>query len=238
LAAVAFVLVLSASGIALNHSSDWRLDRRYVRWDWATSALGIRAPDPTVSYADRGHRVTQLGRRAYFDATEIPHAVESLAGFVMLQQLAVVATADAILLLTEDGEFVEMIDLAAGLPAAVARIGRAGERPVLESGGRLFIGDAEVTAFAPLPGTDEAGITWSTASAPAPAEFEVLKNLYRGRGVTIERLLLEIHSGRIVAGAGPVLLDLVAVGLIVLSLSGVFVWLWGGRGNGRQGRRQ
>ncbi|MDX1499627.1 MAG: hypothetical protein R3176_07005, partial [Woeseiaceae bacterium] len=63
LAAVLFVLLLSVTGIALNHGSDWGLDRRYVSWDWAIAALGVRAPAPAASFADREHRVTQLGGR-------------------------------------------------------------------------------------------------------------------------------------------------------------------------------
>lgn len=238
-AAICFVLLLSVTGIALNHSSAWGLDQRYVRWDWLTSALGIHAPAPSASFADRGHRVTQLGRRAYFDASEIADGVESLSGLVVLPPFAVIAASDKVLLLTVDGDIVQKIDLAAELPAPVARIGRADGRPVLDSGGRYFIGDADITAFEPWLAADDAVVAWSSASEPTPGEVETLEDLYRGRGLTVERLLLEIHSGRIIAGAGPLLLDVVALGLIVLGLSGLLVWLWGaGRGNGSQGRRR
>lgn len=225
LAAVFFVLLLSFTGILLNHGADWGLDRRYVGWDWAIAALGIRAPEPAASFADRGHRVTQLGARAYFDRHEISNAAQSLTGLVVLEPLAVVATQDSLLLLTTAGEFVQQIDLTAELPAPVARIGRLDGRPVLDAGGELLIGDAEVSTFAPWPGSKQGTIVWSTASEPPAAEIAVLEDLYRGRGLTVERLLLEVHSGRILGAAGPLLLDLVAVVLIVLGISGVVVWL-------------
>lgn len=231
LAAVLFVLLLSVTGIALNHGSDWGLDRHYVGWDWAVAALGIRAPQPAASFADRGHRVTQLGVRAYFDSIEIPYEVESLAGLVVLEPLAVVALPERLLLLTTGGELVEQIDLTAELPVPAVRIGRVEGLPVLESGGTLFIGDAEVTAFRAASARDRDGITWSEPSRPSAAELAVLKDLYRGRGLTVERLLLEIHSGRILGAAGPLLLDVVAVIMIVLGISGIVVWFRGRRRN-------
>jgi len=239
LASVFFVLMLSVTGLALNHSSDWQLDRRYVKWSWLTSTLGVRAPDPAASFADRGHRVTLLGRRAYFNSREIPRELDSLKGLVTARELAIVATQGAILLLTLDGELVEHIDLTSDLPGPIERIGIANERPVLETGGSYLIGDADVTGFSRWPVEDRGDVAWSTASDPSPAELAAIKDMYRGRGLTVERLLIEIHSGRILGAAGPLLLDLVAVGLIVLSISGLVVWVRGAnRGNGaRNGRR-
>lgn len=235
-AAVFFVMLLSITGVALNHSSDWGLDRHYVDWDWAMASLGLRVPTHSVSFADRGHRVTQLGERAYFDASEIDHAVESLTGLVVLEPFAVIATADAILLVTVDGTLVQRLDVSAELPVPVRRVGRIDARPVLESDGSYFIGDVDVTAFAPWVDADRSAVTWSVASSPSRSEFESIQDLYRSRSLTLERLLLEIHSGRIIAGAGPLLLDLVAGGLVLLSVSGVGVWLWGGsRRNGPRG---
>lgn len=242
LVTVFFVLLLSVTGIALNHGSDWALDRRYIGWDWAIAALGIRAPEPSASFADRGHRVTQLGRRVYLDAVEIPYEADAIEGFVVLGPLAVLAMPDGVLLLTVDGDLVEHIDLATSLPGPVEAVGRTDGLPVLESGGRLFIADADVTTFEPwadgtaAPAGAPEDVTWSSASEPPAAEVAVLEDLYRGRGVTVERLLLEIHSGRIIGKAGPLLLDLVAVFLVALSLSGLLVWFRGGRGNGREGR--
>lgn len=227
LVAIFFVLELSVTGIALNHSSDWALDRRFVRWDWALSALGIQAPEPSSSFADRGHRVTLLGQRIYFDTGEIPYETESLVGMVVLEPLAVIATPNAALLLTSDGQFVQRIDLTTELQLPVRRIGRADGQPVFETADGLFVADADVTAFVPWPGGLEANIAWSADSDPEGSEIEILRRLYRGRDLTVERLVVEIHSGRIFSRAGPLIVDLAAVGFISLGLSGLAVWRWG-----------
>ena len=51
----------------------------------------------------------------------------------------------------------------------------------------------------------------------------VLEAAWRGKGLTVERVLLDLHSGRILGKVGPLLMDLVAVFLIVLSLSGLIL---------------
>jgi len=221
---VFFVLLLSVTGIALNHSNEWGLDRHYVRWNWAASALGIQAPEPSSSFADYGHRVTLLGRRTYFDKTEIDYEAEALIGLVMLKPLAIVATPHSILLLSEDGKLVQRIDLTAELPVPVNRIGRLDRQPVFETAGGLFVADADVTEFEPWSEEHKPDVTWSSTIDPEPGEILILQDLYLSRSVTVEHLLLEIHSGRIFAVTAPLLLDLVAVGLIVLGFSGLGVW--------------
>ena len=230
LAAVFFVLFLSTTGIALNHSADWGLDRSYVESGWILDAYGVSAPAPTVSFAVGDLRVTQLGSRIYLGDSEVPQEVDAVVGLVALGPLAVVAVPDGVLVLTVEGDLVERIDLAGEMPGPVERLGRSMGRPVVASRDSFLIGDAEVTGFASL--SDPAGldIDWSSASEPDASEVAVLQQLYRGRGLTVERLLVEIHSGRILSAAGPWLLDIVGIGLIILSLSGIVVWL---RGNGR-----
>jgi hypothetical protein len=239
LSAIFFVLLLSVTGIALNHSHDWQLDRRYVQWSWLVSALGVSAPNPSASFADRGHRVTLLGQRAYFDSNEISRELDALQGLVTLDGFAIVATREAILLLTLDGDLIEHIDLGSDLPGPIDKIGLADGVPVIDAGGRYFASDADITGFVSGYTGGIANVAWSTASEPSASELTAIEDLYRGRGLTVERLLLEVHSGRIVGALGPLLLDIVAVGLIALSISGLAVWLRGGsRGNGaRQARR-
>lgn len=216
--------MLSVTGIALNHSSEWRLDRRFVSWTWLLDAYGIQTPAPTISFADDNHRATLLGVHVYFDGRELPRPVDSLTGLVSIGTLAVATTQTGVLVVTGDGELVQYIDLAKELSASIERLGRAGGRPVIGSGGELLVGDGDVTAFQPWHGADPGTIAWSVAS-PAPAtDVERIREAYRGRGVPVERLLADIHSGRIVSLAGPALLDVIGIGLVLLSVSGLIVW--------------
>jgi len=222
---VLFVLLLAASGIALNHASEWGLDRRHLDWPWRLDAYGIQAPAPTASFADGGLRATLLGERLFLDDAEIAQDVAGLAGIATLDPLVLVGTHDTLYVLTTAGELVEAIDTAAGIPGPIDRVGRDGRRAVVESGGRLYRSDPDVTRLEPWDADQRDGLRWSSATPPGAAELDVLRTLYRGRGLTVERVLADVHSGRIFAKAGTLVMDAVAVFMIVLSLSGFVLWI-------------
>jgi uncharacterized iron-regulated membrane protein len=52
----------------------------------------------------------------------------------------------------------------------------------------------------------------------------VLLESFRGRGLTLERLILDLHSGRIFGAYGIYVMDAAAIVLLWLSGSGLWVW--------------
>jgi hypothetical protein len=239
---VVFVLLLAVSGVALNHASDWGLDRRQLDWPWLLDAYGIHAPAPTASFADGGLRATLLGERLFLDDAEIAQEVAGLAGIAVLAPLALIGTNDTLYVVTTAGELVEAIDTTAALPGSIDRVGRDGRRAVVESGGRLYRSDPDITHFAAWDTSARESVQWSSATLPDAAELEALQALYRGRGPTVERVLADLHSGRIFAAAGTLIMDVVAVCLVVLSLSGLILWVQHSRREAeierRNGRRR
>ena len=186
----AFVLFLSLTGIAVNHSSDLGLDRKYVTWNWLLDAYGMGLP-------------------------------ESYAGMVQIDPLVVVGDGQRVHLLLKSGELVESIDLASQLPGGIERIGLAGDRAVLQGSSGLLRSDADMAEFIAWTGGDAEEVSWSGEVDPATPGLEALAAAWRGQGVTVERVLLDLHSGRIFKLPGRILLDIIAIGLILLSISGL-----------------
>jgi hypothetical protein len=145
------------------------------------------------------------------------------AGMVSLQTLAVVGEGQRAHVLLDSGELIESIDLGGILPGAIERVGLAGDRAVLDSGGTLYRSDQEVTLFEPWVDGSASEVSWSAKVDPGAAGLEILQTTYRGDGLTVERVLLDLHSGRIFAKAGVVVMDIVAIGMIVLALSGLIL---------------
>ena len=197
-----FVLFLAITGIALNHSADLGLDRRYVSWSWLLDAYGMGPPEP-------------------------------YAGKVVLGPLAVVGDGQRAHVLLASGELVESIDLGASLPGSIERVGRVAGRAVLQSGGNLYRSDEDVTAFEPWPGGAATDVSWSAEVEPDAAGLEALQTAWRGRGVTVERFLLDLHSGRILDVPGTLLMDIVAACMILLGISGLVLARRRGNGNGK-----
>ncbi len=239
---VFFLLLLAVSGVALNHASDWGLDRRHLDWPWLLDAYGIQAPAPTASFADGGLRATLLGERLFLGHEEIAQDITGLAGIATLEPLVLVGAHDTLYVLTMAGELVEAIDTAVTLPGPVDRVGRHGQRAVVESGGKLYRSDPDITRFEHWSTGQRDDLRWSRETQPEASDLEVLQELYRGRGLTVERVLADLHSGRIFAAAGTLIMDSVAVFMIVLSLSGFVLWIQHSRREAelerRNGRRR
>jgi hypothetical protein len=233
------MLILATTGLALNHVDDWRLDRHYVSWPWLLDAYGIHAPQPTTSFGDRGYRATLIAGTLYFGDMPVADGESALTGLVVKEPLAVAGLDDAVLLMTTSGEIVERIDLSALVPAPIVRVGSIGDAVVVDSGGRLLVSDPEITGFAaPNDTLRAASLKWSKASEVPAAELDALNERYRGRGISVERLLADLHSGRIASVAGRLVMDVVAILVIVLSISGFVLWARGNRRDGANGERQ
>ena len=66
------------------------------------------------------------------------------------------------------------------------------------------------------------GIRWAD-SAPLPETLRnVLIKQYRGMGVSWERLLLDLHSGRLFGKIGVLIMNIAAVLMLLLAITGVW----------------
>ena len=174
-----------------------------------------------MSFSDAGHRATLLGGRLFLDGRDVGQRETTLTGIAALGPVTLVGGEQDVYLFTSEGEFIEAIELGSMLTGPVEQVGRAGDRVILRSAGKLCQSDPDVAAFEV---TDEVTAEyWSAGTPPDAEETAALEAAWRGQGLTVERVLLDLHSGRILSKTGPVLMDLVAVFLIVLSVSGLIM---------------
>ena len=227
---IAFVVLLSVTGIALNHTDDLGLDRQFLSSSWLLDWYGVEVPPPQASFGVAGHRVSLIGERLYYDDGELTSGVSELVGAVSTPSFIAIATPSDVLLVMPDGALVERIDAESSLPNEISGIGVSGARLVLRSGGELLETDEYLLAFTPCFELDLADVQWSIPSAIPRDQLAVLRQLYRGRGISLERVLLDLHSGKFLTRAGSILLDVVGVLLIALSFLGIFMWF--GRSGG------
>jgi hypothetical protein len=220
---VVFVLFLAISGVTLNHASDLGLDRRYVGWSWLLDLYGIQAPQPAASFADAGHRSTLLGERLFLDGHDTGQRVTTLTGVVVIDPLLLATAEQAAHVFMTGGELVEMIDLQSSLPGPVERLGRLADRAVIQSDGQLFRSDAGIAGFERWDTDSADKIEWSVATPPDAGELAKLDAAWRGRGLPVERVLLDVHSGRIFGMPGVLLMDLFALCMIALGISGLML---------------
>ncbi|MGD8976002.1 MAG: PepSY domain-containing protein, partial [Gammaproteobacteria bacterium] len=232
LTAALFVLMLSITGLALNHTDSLGLDDRFVGADWLLRWYGIDAPGHGESFRLDRSDVTRLGDRLYLDARVIEHDVGALTGAVSTEGLIIVAVDGDLLVLTAAGDRVERLGREDGIPAGIRAVGMdADGRVIVRTAAGTYRADSQLLAWAPSGG-GSSDLRWPEPASPDPALLATLRSDYLSNILTLERVLLDLHSGRIFGRYGPWLMDAAAVLLLVLAVTGV--WLWSGlRPNGR-----
>lgn len=220
------VVVLAISGILLNHAGGLALKHRYVRDVWLLDWYGIRAPMPETGWSLPGGNtpVGLLGDRLFIGTTLTGTELPDLRGALTMPEFIVAASSDSLLLLSPQGEQLDRVDHLAGLPdGEVRRIGLSGGRLAARIGAAGYLADDDLLNWQPLPGGSR--VAWSEARALPDSLVERLRQGYREHMLDWERVLLDLHSGRILGRGGVWLMDAAAVMLLLLAMSGTAVWL-------------
>lgn len=218
------VLMLVVTGIALNHSDGLALDKKAVRSEAVLSLYGIDVP-PVTSFPAGPHWLSHLGSdRLFLDDREVAYCEQPFSGAVKRGAVIAAVCAGQLLLLDADGEIIERLGAVYGLPEAVDGIAVRGGEVVLRAAGQAYRAELDSLQFTPLP-APAAEIDWVRPQPPPPALRDRLLSGHLGSAIDWERVLLDLHSGRLFGRWGVWIVDAVAVCLLLLALSGAWVWL-------------
>ncbi len=220
--AALFVILLAATGLALNHTERLELDQKFIGSSTLLDLYNISLPDNPVSFATENHRISLLGNRLYFDDQELEDQADQLLGAVEIKDSIVVATSAGILLFDQDGELIEKLSGAEGVPAGMQKIGLSPENDlVVQAAHGAYLADLGSLSWDEKP---IAETVWSESSVIQESLKTSLSKAYRGKGLSIERVLLDLHSGRILGSFGVFLMDAAAILFIILAITGVWMW--------------
>ena len=226
--AALLVALLVVTGVLLNHTDALRLDQRHARAPWLLDWYGIESPRASAAFRVDGHWVAHIGERIYFDGRPLRGEHDRLAGAVALGDEIAIATSERVLILTPDGRLAEALGAAHGVPAGIDAVAARDGRLVARTPAGLVAADAGMTQWRAV---EAGGVDWAR---PVPLPESLRSRLvadYRGRILTLERVLLDLHSGRLFGGLGILLMDVAAVALVLLAVTGC--WMWLTRNNGR-----
>ncbi len=235
------VIILSVTGILLNHTETLRLDEKPLRNFLLLKLYGIEKPD-IQSIALSQHWLSQVGSALYIDDKKLLTCKGKLIGAAANHDLIVAACRNELILLTTDFQLIERIGENYGLPNPITQFGLCDTTFCLRTEKNLFTLNfdqlqwtplqpptkAQTAVHAPLPST------LKTSSVALPPKLrETLVNNYLGNDISWERVILDLHSGRILGAVGVALMDLAAIALLVLGISGFWLW-WSGPGKKRK----
>lgn len=214
------LIMLASTGLLLNHSDGLGLGKRAVGWDWPYALYGAKSAGDWLAFEAGGQWVLQGGEeRIYLGARPIGRCEGTLVGALALPQMLLVACERELLLLTLQGERVDALATASGLPVPIGGLATGEGAPLVLAQERWHRFDPESMQLGVAP----AGAPRVLPAGAPPAAL--LATLGRSSGwLDWERLLLDLHSGRLFGSAGVLVVDVGGVLSLLLALSGVLMW--------------
>lgn len=218
--AAIFLLLLSLTGIALSHTDALGLSKRAINQDWLMRWYGLESAVPTQGYLFEDGYFAWADGRWVMDGKTLLHDSQAPVGAVTWNGMRGLAGAEVLYLYLPDGRLVDKLT-GAELPATpLIHIGSLGTSLALETAQGSFVSD-DGLSWQPL----HAGRpVWSSAQRLPSSLTQTLRAAF-APSLPLERIVLDLHSGRIFGRYGALVLDFVALVLVVLSISGVWIYL-------------
>lgn len=232
-----FVLLLAVTGMLLSHADDLNL-------------ADIRLGGPVIdAWYDRGPKTEPVGfptslgwliwqdGRLYLDGRAMSAHLPRPRGALAAGGLLAVAAEQEVLILTETGALVERMN-GASLPGPIQQLGKSPNGGlIIRTAAGLFAAERDFLSWSARTDTE---VAWVEPASSIPAQaMSAVRDARSGDGVSLQRLLLDLHTGRIVGAWGAYVMDAVALLFIILAVTGIVFWARsnGGR-NGRRGHRR
>lgn len=231
-ASALFFGVLVVTGIALNHTESLGLAHIPVRSAALVRWLGLPTP-AVLSVVELDTPLIATRDAWLYRDQPLPEGNGEVLGAVRTPALLAVATARQLVLYTLTGERIDTLtgDALPGLP--LAALGQNDATALVVRTPRGTFASVDGLAWQPHGG---AAARWSHPAPPSAAQAKHATRLLVP-ALPLERLVLDIHSGRFFGRYGPWLVDAVAAILLVLASSGLWIQWQGWRQKQRHAHR-
>ncbi len=221
-----FIMLMAITGIAINHSNHLTIDSISVQQAWLLDYYGISPPNTLAIYQTQPFSLASSDNLVWVQHQLAVEASSAIKGIIAFKNMLIAVDSDHLYILSQDSELMEKQDVSMGLPRGIKAIGFDGQI-WLKTQTEYFMTDDQLIEWTQAIPT--ASIFWSQAldTQAAQLESDNISLLARSSHLTWERVLLDIHSGRFFGTFGPWFMDLVALSLIIMAISGIYLWQQG-----------
>ena len=217
-----FLIHLSITGIFLNHTEDLGLDEKYTASPMILALYNISMPSQEESFLVDGIFISRFGDQVFMDNQPIIKSENPITGVTLSNQVLFIAFPNEMVLLTQEGELIERVSSTAELPENIQKLGVSGDILYLKTPNQLWQSSdqAQVWEVSESDFND-----WSKEVAMPDEQTKRIEVYFSGKGVSLEQFFLDLHNGNIIKNFGKWFLDLIAIFLLLLSISGIWIWL-------------
>lgn len=213
-----FVVWMVISGWLLNHTSALDLAQRSIHSSLLAQRYGLRTDMPTQVFNANQHWLVPSQDGLLLDGKKIEATLPQPVGMVFSNNILFVGGSAQLLLMTADGAAIDKLSGSLLPIARIAKMGAGCNGVVIADDGKNF---ATSDGLAWTQCNDV--VEWSRPQALTDSQQKLLAPIIQP-GISLERLLLDLHSGRFLGSWGPYFIDAVGLGLLVLALSGLWMY--------------
>lgn len=220
---LAFLAIMAATGIALNHADGMGLHRISLPYFLSHLIYPNVSSEPIYQYGFETNQIYQAGSQLYLQEQALqPSCAEDISGVALASELIWVACDQSLAVFQHDGVFVERINLAIDSLSGIATCNQSicvNRNGIWFELNQINLELSELDANQnPTPVQSTPMVNPPDFLVRSPAELNV------------GRLIADIHNGSVLGSLGRILVDLSGYVILFLAASGCYLWL----GNKRQ----
>ena len=223
-----FIIFLSISGVALNHTTSLSLAHQPITNTLLLDHYGIAPPSDVRFYQQNSLQVTNnllwLNNKLLLESTDDIVAVTFISTTQNSNSHIILAvSSNQIYLFNQQGDLIDQLGEELGVPQNINAFSVDKNNVVIRTPIGYFQTNTDFFEWQKVNFVMEPDwVKPIEVSEQTKAKAELL---YRSQFLTIERIILDAHSGRIFGLIGVLFMDAVAVLLFLLSISGLYIWL-------------
>lgn len=217
--AAVFFTFLAVTGLALNHGDALGMDGTQVRAAWLMAWYGLKPTVPEQAFVQEGMVFCWQGDTWVLAGKRLNAGHGEPVGAVRIGEQIWIATAEEIRLYDREGRLVDKVerDLLPATP--IRRIGIRNGQLVATAGPAIY---ASADGIAWERQASDATVNWVRLSPLPPALQQELSPLF-APSLPLQRIVADVHSGRIFGRYGVFFTDILAGILILLAGSGLWM---------------
>ena len=216
---MAFLVLIALTGLVLNHADDLGLTQTPAA-SWLVGLYGVELPPVDSAFNAGDVQFATSAATLFANGEEVAKGIGRLTGAVGVSGVTVAATEDEIFVTDPMGALIERYVA----DVAIRQIGSSDQRIFIADGATISEFDAQAMNLVAIDDALAPHIRWSRPVAPNVEQARQIGLAMLGQALNWERVLLDIHSGRILPGLGRWLADLTALALLYMCGTGIVLW--------------
>jgi len=216
-----FLVLLSITGIFLNHTEDLKLSERHLKWPWLMKIYGFEVPQVDQHFEVGDHFISNYQGQIFIDGQSSFVIQDTLKGVVINNNTFYIASSEAVYLFSDQQDFIDILEPPVDSIQSIGQ-DQLNSTILIQDNVRQIWSLNDIENDWQL--TEIQSNPWSIETSMTSMQQKMMKNYFFGKGISLEQFLLDMHNGAILKKIGKYLLDIVGILTLVLSITGIWMW--------------